>query len=73
MNPDTGSFTSMDTYQGNIFDPASLNKYTISNNDFVMHEDVECVLCSDISRTGLTLSNDFQPVVAPNDFMCFDL
>nr|MCR5235239.1 cellulose binding domain-containing protein [Lachnospiraceae bacterium] len=28
MNPDTGSFISMDSYQGNAYDPASLHKYT---------------------------------------------
>lgn len=31
MNPSTGTFTTMDTYQGSIFDPVSLHKYLYAN------------------------------------------
>ena len=39
MNPDTGSFISMDSYQGNAYDPASLHKYTYAQNNPMMYED----------------------------------
>ena len=31
MNPSSGTFTSLDTYQGNVFDPITLHKYTYAN------------------------------------------
>jgi len=31
MNPSTGTFISMDTYQGSVFDPVSLHKYLYAN------------------------------------------
>lgn len=31
MNPATGTFISMDTYQGSLFDPVSLHKYLYAN------------------------------------------
>ena len=31
MNPTTGSFTTMDSYQGNLYDPISLHKYAYAN------------------------------------------
>ena len=31
MNPTTGTFTTMDTYQGSLFDPVSLHKYLYAN------------------------------------------
>ncbi len=39
MNPQTGTFTSMDTYPGSIFDPVSLHKYLYANADPVMNVD----------------------------------
>ena len=39
MNPSTGTFTTMDTYQGSIFDPVSLHKYLYANADPVMNSD----------------------------------
>ena len=33
MNPSIGRFLTMDTYEGNVFDPESLHKYTYCNND----------------------------------------
>ena len=39
MNPQTGSFISMDTYQGNAYDPASLHKYTYAQNNPEMYSD----------------------------------
>ena len=39
MNPSTGTFTTMDTYQGSIFDPVSLHKYLYANANPVMYVD----------------------------------
>lgn len=39
MNPATGTFTSMDTYQGSIFDPVSLHKYLYANANPVTNSD----------------------------------
>lgn len=39
MNPTTGTFISMDTYQGSIFDPTSLHKYLYANANPVMYCD----------------------------------
>lgn len=39
MNPSTGTFISMDTYQGTIFDPTSLHKYLYANANPVMNCD----------------------------------
>ena len=39
MNPETGTFTSMDTYRGNSYDPASLHRYTYAQNNPQMYND----------------------------------
>ena len=39
MNPSTGTFISMDSYQGNKYDPASLHKYTYAQNNPMMYND----------------------------------
>lgn len=39
MNPATGTFISMDTYQGSLFDPVSLHKYLYANANPVMNID----------------------------------
>ena len=39
MNPSTGTFTTMDTYAGSIFDPTSLHKYLYANANPVMNSD----------------------------------
>lgn len=39
MTPATGTFTTMDTYQGSIFDPTSLHKYLYANANPVMNSD----------------------------------
>jgi len=39
MDPSTGTFVSMDTYQGSIFDPVSLHKYLYANANPVMNVD----------------------------------
>ena len=39
MDPSTGTFISMDTYGGSIFDPVSLHKYLYANANPVMNSD----------------------------------
>lgn len=39
LNPNSGRFMSRDSYAGNVFDPASLHKYTYAGNDPVNHSD----------------------------------
>ena len=39
MNPDTGTFTGLDSYQGDIYDPLSLHKYLYANASPVMNTD----------------------------------
>ena len=39
MNPETGTFTSMDTYGGSVFDPTSLHKYLYANANPVSYTD----------------------------------
>ncbi len=39
MNPTTGTFISMDTYQGSIFEPVTLHKYLYANANPVMNTD----------------------------------
>lgn len=39
MNPSTGSFLTMDTYEGNISDPVTLHKYLYANGNPVMYND----------------------------------
>lgn len=37
MNPYTGTFISMDSYQGSIYDPVTLHKYLYANANSVMY------------------------------------
>ena len=39
MDPSTGAFISMDSYQGNLYDPVSLHKYLYANANPVMNTD----------------------------------
>lgn len=39
MDPSTGTFISMDSYQGSIYDPVSLHKYLYANVNPVMYTD----------------------------------
>lgn len=39
MNPETGTFISMDSYQGSIYDPVSLHKYLYANSNPVKYSD----------------------------------
>ena len=39
MNPSTGTFISMDTYEGSIYDPDTLHKYLYANGNPVTYSD----------------------------------
>ena len=39
MNPSTGTFISMDSYAGTIYDPVSLHKYLYANADPINNTD----------------------------------
>ena len=39
MNPSTGSFTIMDSYQGSLYEPISLHKYAYANANPVSNID----------------------------------
>ncbi|MDE6625518.1 MAG: hypothetical protein K2K56_03990 [Lachnospiraceae bacterium] len=39
MNPSTGNFLTMDTYEGSIYDPDTLHKYMYANGNPVMYSD----------------------------------
>ncbi len=58
MNPSTGTFISMDSYQGSIYNPVSLHKYLYANANPVMYTDpsgyfslAECSVATNIQST----------------------
>ena len=46
MNPETGTFTQEDTYQGNIYDALSLHKYLYAQDNPVIYKDPTGNMCS---------------------------
>ena len=84
MNPTTGTFISMDTYQGTIFDPTSLHKYLYANANPVMNIDPSgyftlssLVTCSSISQIlsesyGFILLNALKGAIAGAIFGAID-
>lgn len=58
MDPSTGTFTSMDSYQGSLYDPVSLHKYLYANANPVTYSDpsgyfslAECSVTTSIQST----------------------
>ena len=58
MDPSTGTFISMDSYQGSLYDPVSLHKYLYANANPVMYTDpsgyfslAECSITTSIQST----------------------
>ena len=68
MNPSTGTFISMDSYQGNIYDPISLHKYLYANANSVMNTDptgyfsvnmsqqMTSIVCTGVLATTMVMS-----------------
>ncbi len=56
MDPSTGRFLSMDTYQGSIWEPTSLHKYTYTSGNPVMYQDVSGYSEATISNSGAAMA-----------------
>ena len=69
MNPETATFTSMDSYAGNIYDPASLHRYLYANANPVKYTDpsghsplvslttsVRCLVMKDVTKILCTMA-----------------
>ena len=68
MSPSTGTFISMDSYQGSIYDPVTLHKYLYANANPVMYtdpsgysstleENMTCLTISTIIASSFILAN----------------
>lgn len=57
MNPQTGTFISMDSYQGSIYDPVSLHKYLYANANPVMFTDPSGYFSLAETSVGQGISN----------------
>ena len=55
MNPGTGSFISMDSYTGSIYDPASLHRYTYVKDNPVMYKDPSGYKPDSLTGTSIAL------------------
>ena len=68
MNPSTGTFISMDTYEGSIYDPDTLHKYLYANRNPVTYSDLSGNFASAVgglvATTINTVINNFQTLNA---------
>ena len=56
MNPGTGTFISMDSYQGSLYDPISLHKYLYANANPVTYTDPSGYFSLPELSAGMTMS-----------------
>ncbi len=66
MNPSTGTFISMDSYQGSIFDPVSLHKYLYANANPVMFTDPTGYFSLPEINVSQTINSILNSVTSPN-------
>ena len=79
MDPSTGIFISMDSYQGSVYDQVSLHKYLYANANPVMFTDpsgyfslAECSIASSIQSTlnSIHRINSLRKIMKWADVMC---
>jgi len=63
MNPETGTFTSMDTYAGTLDNPVSLHKYLYAN--LVMYTDPSGYFSLAELSVAQSIQNTINSVVVP--------
>ena len=68
MNPSTGTFISMDKYQGTINDPISLHKYLYANANPVMYTDPTGYSSGTLAETigTITVMDIINGIIVPN-------
>ncbi len=71
MNPSTGTFISMDSYQGSIYDPVSLHKYLNANANPVMYTDPSGYVGILVAGMGVMTSSEIQEV--QNEAIMFNI
>ena len=79
MNPSTGTFICMDSYQGSVYDPVTLHKYLYANANPVMYTDpsgyfslAECSISTSIQSTlnSIHQINSLRKIINWVDAMC---
>jgi hypothetical protein len=75
MNPATGTFTTMDTYAGSIFDPTSLHKYLYANANPVTYVDPSGYNSADAHslNVGMTLNAIVDKIVSFADSVVMNI
>ena len=71
MKPSTGTFISMDSYQGSIYDPVSLHKYLYANANPVMYTDPSGYVGVLVAGMGVMTSSEVQE--AQNEAIMFNI
>ena len=66
MNPSTDTFTTMDTYQGSIFDPVSLHKYLYANANPVMNSDLSGYATLTVTQVAVLGATFIAAAIASN-------
>ncbi len=65
MNPSTGSFTTMDSYQGSLYEPISLHKYAYANANPISYVDPSGYSATSISECAIvqTIQTNINEIV----------